>query len=324
MRIALTAAALALLPTAAHADWTHKDSGIAIADTVGGMARGAERDLTNGEKADVYVQYGTDAEPVTVYVYRSSHPNPALWFDRTRAAMISRLSGVDAARPPRPITLGGSPTANGLRQDFTLANDGPWTATSVALAQAGEWMVKVRVTSQTLDQAGVAAKMEAMLGALRFARPVTAALPLVVPAACPAALAATGRPDAKQARVAAGSVYGAVAIVDARQGGNGLAGEPAKWCRDDVGALSKAITLYHRIDGTAWTALIGDAGITANAYALDAAVGGGGAVFFIRTGAAQLAMTYDALPSFEAGLSAVMPLISGKSQPLASISATPR
>lgn len=226
MRIALAAAALAL-PAAAHADWSHKDSGVGLPDRVGTMQRSGERDISNGQKVDVYVQYGTDSEPVTLYVYRSSHPNPALWFDRTRAAMAGRLASVDPAKQPRAFTLGGSPTPNGLREEFALT-DAPWTATAVALIQAGEWMVKLRVTSQTLDAAGVSAKMDTLLAALRFAKPVAQSLPLTAPAACAAPLSATGKADANDARVAAATVYGAVALVDARYGGTGLAGQPAK------------------------------------------------------------------------------------------------
>ena len=192
------AATLAAMPSAVLADWTLKQSGISLPDTIGDMRRGDERDLSNGERADVMIQYGGGNEPVTVYVYRASHPNPALWFERTRAVILDNVGGFDTSKPPRTITLGGGSTPNGLRDDVaTFGKD--WRATSFALIQAGEWLIKLRISSTTLEQAGVAEKMDRLLAALKFASPPPAPLPLATPQACKAPVTYTPSPRSTSA-----------------------------------------------------------------------------------------------------------------------------
>lgn len=328
MRIAgLVAALLITVPTAASADWKHKASGVSLPDEIGDMRRGEERDLSNGQKLDVMVQYGGGNEPVTVYVYRASHPNPALWFERTRTAMLDNVGGFDTSKPPRPITVGGGAQPNGLRQEFpTFGKD--WRATSFALVQSGEWLIKARVSSTTLEEAGVAARMDRLLAALTFAAAPSAPLPLVAPEACKTAATLDAKPKIDMSMVTAASLFGVVAYSDARGGGQGLSAKPAGWCRDDSDpALHKMTTVYRRLDGQGWTALLGDAGMSAATMTLSPAEAAGkpgefagAGLYFTRTGPTEVVATYDGLPSVIQALGAVAPVMRGVQKPLASIS----
>ena len=319
MKIAALGMALALLaPSAAWADWTHAPSGISLPDEIGDMRHGAERDLSNGEKLDVSVQYGTDPEPVTLYVYRASHPNPALWFERTRIAMLDNVGTFEDAAP-RSFALGG-PAPNGLRAEFAPTGKA-WKATSVALMQSGEWLIKARVTSTTLDRAGVAARMDRLLAAVRFAKPVAAPLPLRTPAACSVSTPPKGSPRSGEKIRAAGTVMGIVAMADARGMASGLSGKPEEWCRDDPAdpAMRKMASVYRRLDGKGWTALLGDAGMSAAALDLADTGTKGAALYFTRTGPTMLIQTFDAPPSLDQALGAVTPVLRGEAQPLSTI-----
>lgn len=319
-RVILVTAAL-LSASSVRADWTHPRSGMSLPDSVGDMHLGQERDSL-GDGMDVVVQYGTATEPVTIYVYRSSHPNPALWFDRTRVAMADNVGEIDRSVSARPFTLGPVTAANGLRAEFRLPGQ-PWRATAVALAQHGAWIVKARVTSQTLDPTGVGKRMDALLAAVRFAgTPSRAPLPLTLPAACIGTPTLAGKIRRGEASLAVGAAIGVIALADAHlaTGGTGPAGKPGEWCRQDVGRLAKSVTWYRKLDGTAWTALLGDAGMTASAYAFPKGMKAeGAAVFFSRTGPAMLVELYDALPDLKTGAGAALELIAGRRQPLATI-----
>lgn len=327
MRFAGLAAVLLLtVPAAAWADWKHRPSGVSLPDEIGDMRRGAERDLSGGQKADVSVQYGNGDEPVTVYVYRASHPNPALWFERTRTAMLDNVGGFDTSKPPRAITIGGGAAPNGLRQEFpTFGKD--WRSTSFALIQAGEWLIKVRVSSTTLDEAGVAARMDRLLAAIRFASPPPAPLPLAAPEACRAPAILAAKPKVDMATVTAASLIGVAAFADARGGGGGLSAKAGDWCRDDSDpALHKMTTVYRRLDGQGWTALLGDAGMSASALMLmpdpigQASEFSGAGLYFTRNGPTEVIATYDGLPSVAEALGAITPVLRGERKSLASIS----
>lgn len=323
MHIRLIAAlALIAVPSApALADWSHPLSGISIPDSVGDMRVGAERTVLE-DGTDTFVQYGTDTEPATVYVYRASHPNPALWFERTRAAMIDNVGRFDQSNAPRSFTLGPGSTPNGVRDQFAL--DGKrWKATVVAIAQHGERIVKARVTSQTLDPAGASARLDVLLGAVRFANaPKHAPLPLTIPAACADVATLKGKPKSGDKHRTMGAVLGIVAFGEAHipTGASGLAAKPADWCRDDAGDLASAVSFYRKVDGTAWTALLGDAGMSASAYAFPKdGKPKGAALYFNRTGPAMLVETYDALPDLRTGTTAALATLAGQRKPMATI-----
>jgi len=317
----LIAASVLSLATPAAADWTHKESGVSLPDAIGDMRGHGERDLSNGERQDVWIQYGTDTEPVTLYVYRSSFPNPALWFERTRTAMLDNVGAFDTAPPPRAVAVGG-PAPNALRAEYPLAGT-PWKATAVALVGNGEWIVKARVTSQTLDPAGVARRMDRFLAAIRFAKQPADPLPLTAPAACTEAKSFAAQPKTGDQMLGAGAALGLVAFGEARGMVSGLARKPGDWCRAELPdpAMRKLATLYRSNDGNRWTALLGDAGLSLQA--IDTSPGmkdqKGGATYITRYGPTQLVATWDGVPDFVPALAGATPVLRGQAKGLATI-----
>ena len=319
----IVAVALAVA-TPAAADWRHDLSGISVPDSVGDMRKGVERRVVE-DGSDIFVQYGTDAEPVTLYVYRASHPNPALWFDRTLAAMVTNVGQPAGPAAPRPFTLGQASAPNGLRTEFAVTGKA-WTSTAFAMAQHGEWLVKARVTSSTLDPAGAAKRLDALLAAIMFAQPASVApYPLTAPAACSGKARYRGKPGGKAEVAMAASIATVAAHSEAHGGPTGLAAEPKLWCREDAGELAGAISVFRRLDDSAWTALLGDAGMSASAQMLPKLAGVPGAALYAnRTGPAYLIAVYDALPAWREAAMAAVPVLTGRAQPLATMDAKPR
>lgn len=321
-QFAAAAIALSIVAVPAAAQWRHERSGVTLPDTIGDLRRGAERQIAQ-DGSDTIIQYGTDDEPVTLYVYRASFPNPALWFDRTLAAMRTNVGSFDTPTP-QPFTLGTGTAPNGLRAAFPVTGQ-RWKATAVAIAQHGEWLVKARATSSTLDAAGTARRLDALLGAVTFANVQRAALPLTDPAPCTAAASFSGKQKSSAELRAAGAVMGIVSFGSARGIGTGPAAEPAKWCRQALdGPMASAASLYRSLDGKAWTMLLGDAGMAASAYDFGDMRQQGAGVYFTRTGPAMLAETYDALPPAELGAGAALAVLAGQKPALVTVGSGPR
>jgi hypothetical protein len=314
MLVALGLAGAALVqPAQAQELWRHGDSGVSLPRKIGDMALGAERDLSGGGNHDVILQYGDEDVLVTVYVYRSAFPNAALWFERTRLAMGDSFASNSVEVAPRRFTLGGGGEANGLREEFDLPqNNRNMRATAVAMAQLGEWMVKARITARTLDKAGVAARMDQLLGAIRFSGEARAH-PLLVPGACPENSDWTGTDLGRNpAGVAAAIANGRTAAGEAR-GRAGLAADPASWCRMATEIPVQYGTLYRARDGSGFVALMGDSGqaIAGHRFA-QAAEGAGAATYVTTPSATSLAAVYAAMPNADRAVIAAVPVLSGQ------------
>jgi hypothetical protein len=320
-RLMMTAALLVLSgPALAQDAWRHAQSGITVPGAVGEMRRGEQRDLSDGAGFDVMIQYGTATEPATLYLYRSAYPNPALWFERTRLAMNTNVGAEGTEAAPRPFTLGPGTAPNGLREEIELPAGGRFRTTAVAIAQLDEWIVKARITSPSLDRAGIAARMDDLLAALGLPATRAAPHPLRLPALCADSATSGGRPASRgrDAVLAAAMATGMMELAEAR-GFGGLAAEPDAWCREMGGLPDRIGSAYRRRDGTAWVALVGDSGMAVSGRGL-APIGAGAAAFASTARSTRVAEVYDALPDLVAAINAAAPVLVGRSPGLVEIS----
>lgn len=306
-------------PALAQDDWRHVQSGITLPGSVDDMRRGPVRDIA-GDGFDMIFQYGTDAEPATVYLYRAAYPNPALWFERTRIAMNINVGSGDRSVAAQSFTLGQATGPNGIREDITLPPGGRFRATSVAIARIGAWIVKVRITSSRMDRTEIAARMDRLLGAIRPSASDEAPPPLLVPGPCGETPNGDARPVGRDrdAALAGAMAAGLVEIAEAR-GVGGLANTPAEWCRDAGAMPDRFGAVYRRRDGTAWVALVGDAGMAISGRGLVPA-DEGAAVFASTVRSTRVAQIYDALPRPEAAFGAALSLLTGAAPGLLEIS----
>lgn len=317
------AAAFSAAPAQAQSMWSHRDSGISLPRSIGQMRLGEERDASRGGNFDVILQYGYAGTPVTVYVYRSAYPNPALWYERTRLAMNEHVGSGNRDAAPRSFTLGGAPSPNGLREEIQLD---PGHSTAIAMAQIGQWMVKVRITSSTLDRAGIAQEMDRLLAAMQFANPTPAPLPLVVPSPCESDVAMAGRPisgSGSDEAVAEAAAFGIIAYGEAR-GIDGLAAHPEQWCRVTATELPASLgSLYRRRVGSGWVALLGDSGIAAAGVPIDAPGRAQAALYASTPRSTQAVAVYDAIPDPDQAIVLAIPVITGERRGLVEIGAEP-
>lgn len=304
----------------ALADWTHEASGISIPDTVGEMTRGDTRDLS-GKMTDNILQYGAGQTLVTVYVYQSAFPNPALWYSHTLAVMGPNVGSFDASVRPREFTVAGAPRANGLRAAFDIAS-GQYKSTAVALFQVNHWIVKIRVTSATLDRAGAEARVDQLLAAMHFARPSVNPTPLVVPTACDVDSVYTGRQldEGKTRRLLAPATLMTMAVDGDVRGHSGLARDPQSWCQMKVDGLPEGtFAAYRRRDGLDFVVLAGDAGKAIETRQLEGTRPPAVALFGSDSNETRLAALFDAEPDIkQATVTAITVMMGRGPAPLAS------
>ena len=302
----------------AAGDFHHRGSGITLPARIGDMRRGEQRDLSNGGEFDLIVQYGSNTEPATLYIYRSAYPNPALWYERTRRAMNANIAAGAGDAWPRGFAL-GSGSQNGLREEIELPEGSRFRSTAVAIAQVGQWMVKARITSPRLDKAGIAARMDALLGGLSLPASESPTHPLRLPSACSESLPLDGSPirGDRESEIASATALGAIEFAQAR-GSGGLAADPSSWCRSS-GPLDQHGSTYRQRDGSAWVVLLGDSGTAISGRSL-ASTGRDGAAIFASTPAwTRIANVYDSLPSPEQAVEPAVPVLVGQERGLAEI-----
>ena len=138
---------------AADEDWQHAWTGMTFPAQVGPYERRAvtkfeERDTNMGAR-----YFAADTGTIlSIYVYRPGHPDPSIWHDRAITALLlnSRMGPFD----PESLSVsafvpsgGGAPS--GIRS--VLDGKGDYRSTGVALYRAGEWLIKLRLSSRMLS-----------------------------------------------------------------------------------------------------------------------------------------------------------------------------
>ena len=165
-------AQLRTLSVPANAAWQHAETGMILPAHVAGLTRGAIRDSTDNEM-DVIADYVDDANGLvgTVYLYRTMTPEVALWFDRA-ATVIQLRPGWHLENAPLPTPTAfarpGATIASGLRAAIDV-NVPEVRSTALAIAPLGaNWLLKVRLSSASLDRAGLDERLTAFIQGLRW------------------------------------------------------------------------------------------------------------------------------------------------------------
>ncbi|KPF61789.1 hypothetical protein IP88_15515 [alpha proteobacterium AAP81b] len=152
------------IAVAPDATWRHGRSGVAIPPTLAGLSRSEIKDLSS-DQSDVAAAFGAPGGGIaTLYIYRPGTGDVPLWFDMARRAIEQRPEWNAAAASPRAVAAVGE-ARDGLGIVYAAA-DGRRRATALALAPAGPWIVKLRVTADNADPAAVEATLLAALRGL--------------------------------------------------------------------------------------------------------------------------------------------------------------
>lgn len=226
---------------AAPADepYRFRHSGIVTPPVLDGMPRtGIEQ--YGDDQLDVFARYERGSDAITVYVYRSTSGSVPVWFDRAQAAVEGRSAMFGTATPAVPPTAFAAPgrsDASGLMAAWSVSKP-PYRGTALAILPVGEWLVKIRYSSTTLDGAGVAARLPVVLAALEWPKgiaPQPAAAP-IADCATPLAFPTVAEPvrDGKALSVAA--LTGGLLAAAPPSATGGEKGQAATWCRDPAPA----------------------------------------------------------------------------------------
>lgn len=237
---ALPAQAQQSYPVPKGAPFTHKHSGLKLPPTLQGMPMFAIREVA-ADQLDIFFNYEISGknELISVYVYRQTAGGVPVWFDRARFAIENRpdVYGDVAATPVSVFAPPGQTNTSGLAIAYRVGK-GPFRSTGLALLPMGDWLVKVRYSSASLDPDALAARLRALLGELTWPDAVPngiAALP-VQPCATPLALTGQARelkPDG--AAVTADAIMSVPIIPDPKNpAATKPAPPPASWCLDST------------------------------------------------------------------------------------------
>ena len=243
-----------------RATWQHAETELRLPPTIAGADRVDIRDSTSQEM-DIIAAYGAIAggEEATVYLYRSSLPDTALWFDRALAVLQLRSAlGRPAGAPQlERFTPPGHGRATGLLA--TLDLQGQYRSTGLLVAPvAPNWLLKIRITSARLGAVELRTRLESIARGIQWPAPEGELREPTLVVDCPEPLrlrrARVNAPDMGDALIA--GLMGAAATVR-------VPDAATAYCRDPGATLEFGV--YRSVGSSdSYILTLGDSGIAAS------------------------------------------------------------
>ncbi|KQN40572.1 hypothetical protein ASE97_01950 [Sphingomonas sp. Leaf42] len=228
-----------VIRTSATKPYRFRHSRLAVPTVLDGIPRTSVEAL-GADELDVYARYERGNDMITVYVYRQVSGAVPVWFDRARHSIETRtdlFGTVTPAMAPAAFTPPGQTTPSGLIGAWSITKP-PYRGTALALLPLGEWLVKVRYSSSTLDGAGVAARMPAVLAALDWPKNVAtgpAAQP-IADCATPLTFPTTAQPVRDEQALTSAAITGGLFASLLAKATPEPAATSVLWCRDPAPA----------------------------------------------------------------------------------------
>lgn len=190
--------------------WIHESTGFGFAPQVDGFDRLKLNDYGKTE-SDISFSYrdSSTGTVATIYVFRAGLPDVVVWGDRAEDSILinaPQYYGNTDRSKRRWSAFSPWPNSrnSGLRVVYPLSGKG-LKSTGLAIARHGEWLIKVRMTSQQLDAAQLEARMTRFLAAMAFPAPQQAGQPVYQVKPCtkplPTARVTQSRLDGQEANV---------------------------------------------------------------------------------------------------------------------------
>ena len=245
--------------------WQHARTGLILMGTLGDFRRVDLKDNGTSE-LDVSATYRTadSKSEASIYLYRPGLADLPLWFERSQTAMLlnRRIQTGSTAYGVVRFAGPGSTVPSGLRIVYPLA--GRQTgATGLAMLPLGDWLVAVRLTSETMAPAALDSALDTVIGKIRWPRNIPPAKVANPVQPCSSRLkykrAKQVKPNLSDALMA--SVLGMV-VQQSREKGTSRARDTADYClEENAGA---AFSAYRQAESRSHYVLaLGDAGVTA-------------------------------------------------------------
>ena len=249
------------LKTKAGKPWAHKDSGFAFPAVNGPFVRRGMTDISDGKRIDVSATYDdpTTGSVATLYLYRPAMPDASLWFDISNWFLQrnDRFGTITPDGGPTAFQIAPTAGSAALRQSYAISATG--RSTGVAIVPVGPWLIKLRITSATLEPAVLDQMMRDFLTAMPWPKKMPTAPDGLPIAACTTKLGTMRAEEIKQvsAVILVGAMLASMAKEDSEKG---TAEPPARLCRDDS-QTGFIYPLYQLDEGrTGYVMPIGDNG----------------------------------------------------------------
>jgi hypothetical protein len=262
------AAAQRKLDVPAASGWQHAQTGLVLHAKLAGLPRTDLTDSGNAE-LDVMAQFGDEADTAaTVYVFRPALMSVPIWFDRSETAILLRSAFGTAAPVAAPLAFASplAKNASGLRRVY-VPSKGPYKSTALAMLPLGEWLVAVRISSQTLDPVQLDAKLSEAVATIGWPKtPVPEAEAASAVAPCGKPLAYAKKAKLKKADMS-DALMGAIMSTPLPDDAKGKPGaslpKPSLYCRELPPAAPYGV--YRAPEATgAYVMALGDAGVVIN------------------------------------------------------------
>lgn len=168
--------------------WSHDLSGLTLPGLHAGFERGESKQYDE-DGYNVGITFRDDASQswADLFIYKAAPASVAIWADRAATGMFANPmlgdADINAVMIKRFTPPNGAGENSGLRL-ITPVKTG-LTASGLAIYAHDGWLVKLRMSSRTLDAAALDARMADFIAGLTLAPAAQAAAPLVDILDCP-------------------------------------------------------------------------------------------------------------------------------------------
>lgn len=151
-----------LLDVPASARWKHAATGVILNPVMAGLNR-TEMAVTAPMELDVQAQYqiASGTTFATVFVFRPAAGDLALWFDRATATIAASDRWVIESTLQSGVVPLPTGDVGGSLQAVYAVSAGNFRSTAVLLVPMGDWIVKIRMSSETLAAPDLKESLEA-------------------------------------------------------------------------------------------------------------------------------------------------------------------
>lgn len=169
--------------------WSHDRSGLTVPATLAGFTRGESKQYDeDGYNVSVAFKDKASGSWATLFIYRASPASVPMWGDRAAAALFR--SGAQIVIDPAGVSRSSFTPPGGAGERSGMMLIAPATggavSTGLAIYLHDDWLVKLRMSSETLDPAALEARLGAFLGELALPAAQRAAPPFAEIADCAA------------------------------------------------------------------------------------------------------------------------------------------
>lgn len=168
------------------AGWEHELTGIQFPAEIADLSRSSIADIGN-QKLDIFAIYRLPdgKTEATVYVFRAGLNDASIWHDRIVAIIgLGRLGQADVSNATRTLFSAPGGNGGGYRTVVPMAGKGV-TASGISIFQHGDWLVAVRMSSQSLSAADLDTKLATFTSALPTSAPLKMGQPPYLIEDCP-------------------------------------------------------------------------------------------------------------------------------------------